>query len=256
MPGRAAGATSGAGSASWRGGRPTTLPAPGTRFAGSGARARAREPRLTVIYGARRRARVMDWEMAAAIATMFGMAGWFVFKVLAWRRKEAARREKAREDEAAKSAKAREDEAAKSDAAFKAIDVRLGALERGQAAIMAELGGIKGTMGRFFRTQEADRKEANERREADRAMMVEIKAEMAGFKSSLDNLYRLHREGMEVHSSQIAALGARMDRLEGRMDRLEVKVDRLERDVAALKAEFAEFREAVMPRARPAGAAS
>jgi len=39
MPGRAAGATSGAGSASWRGGRPTTLPAPGTRFAGSGARA-------------------------------------------------------------------------------------------------------------------------------------------------------------------------------------------------------------------------
>jgi len=208
----------------------------------------------------------MDWEMAAAIATMFGMAGWFVFKVLAWRREEAARREKAREDEAAKSAKAREDEAAKSakaredeaaksDAAFKAIDVRLGALERGQAAIMAELGGIKGTMGRFFRTQEADRKEANERREADRTMMVEIKAEMAGFKSSLDNLYRLHREGMEVHSSQIAALGARMDRLEGRMDRLEVKVDRLERDVAALKAEFAEFREAVMPRARPAGAA-
>jgi len=215
--------------------------------------------------------------MAAAIATMFGMAGWFVFKVLAWRREEAARREKAREDEAAKSAKAREDEAAKSakaredeaaksakaredeaaksDAAFKAIDVRLGALERGQAAIMAELGGIKGTMGRFFRTQEADRKEANERREADRTMMVEIKAEMAGFKSSLDNLYRLHREGMEVHSSQIAALGARMDRLEGRMDRLEVKVDRLERDVAALKAEFAEFREAVMPRARPAGAA-
>jgi len=199
--------------------------------------------------------RVMDWEMILALTTMFGTAGWLVFKIRVWRREDVERKEAAqkeadeRRDAAQKEADERRDAAQKEaderrDAAQKRIDGRLDVLERGQAGIMAELGGIKAALDRFFRTQESDH-----------AMLIELKAEMAGFKSSLDGLYRLHREGMEIHGRQIEALGERIGRLERKVDALEARVDWIARDLAALRSEFEAFREAVAPHAVPAGAA-
>ncbi|MDD9814003.1 MAG: hypothetical protein OXU37_07060 [Thaumarchaeota archaeon] len=197
----------------------------------------------------------MDWEMILALTTMFGTAGWLVFKIRVWRREDVERKEAAqkeadeRRDAAQKEADERRDAAQKEaderrDAAQKRIDGRLDVLERGQAGIMAELGGIKAALDRFFRTQESDH-----------AMLIELKAEMAGFKSSLDGLYRLHREGMEIHVRQIEALGERIGRLERKVDALEARVDWIARDLAALRSEFEAFREAVAPHAVPAGAA-
>jgi len=58
------------------------------------------------------------------------------------------------------------------------IKVRLDALEDGQAAILAEAVEIRCMLERRCGKQEADR-----------ALPMELKAEMAGFKSSLDSLY-------------------------------------------------------------------
>jgi len=182
--------------------------------------------------------------MAVAFATLFSVAGWFVFKTMAWFRANVERR-KAAEAKRDADHKAAE---AKRDADHKAAEAKRADAEKRQAADMAELKaevrGVKDAVGRLC-----------DQREGDHKAVMEIKEEMARLEGRIEGLYRLHMEGTRELRADIAALGSRMDALERKVDGLDEKVDGIDRRLAVLGAEFAALKETVLPRARPAGAA-
>ena len=129
--------------------------------------------------------------------------------------------------------------------------------------------------------REEDRKAAEERHEAQQRAIAMLVVDMAEFKVRLDGLYQMHRDGMKVQEKAIADLAGRLDHMGKRLDGVEKRVDALGERVGALdervgalgervgalgervadmavrlshlEAEFASFREAVLPRAVPPG---
>ncbi|MCY4252652.1 MAG: hypothetical protein OXD41_05055, partial [Thaumarchaeota archaeon] len=122
--------------------------------------------------------------------------------------------------------------------------------------------------------REEDRKAAEERHEAQQRAIAMLGVDMAEFKVRLDGLYQMHRDGMKVQEKAIADLAGRLDHMGKRLDGVEKRVDALGERVGALdervgalgervadmavrlsrlEAEFASFREAVLPRAVPPG---
>ena len=121
---------------------------------------------------------------------------------------------------------------------------------------------------------EEGRRIADQRHDALQGAIAVFGADMAEFKARLDSLYRMHRDGMKIQEKAIAGLAGRLDNMGKRMDGMEKKVDALGEKVGALdervgalgervtdmavrlshlEAEFASFREAVLPRAVPPG---
>jgi len=196
-----------------------------------------------LIWGARRRARRMDWEMALALTTLFGTVGWFVFKITAWIRENVERREAAEERQAADMSELKGE--------VRGLKVEVTGLKVEVTGLKVEVTGLKGE------TKELKVAVARlcEQREGDHRVVMEIKVELARLEGKVDDLYRMHIEGMAVLRADIAALGARLDALERKVDGLEEKVDGIDMRLTALEAEFAALKETVLPRARPAGAA-
>lgn len=211
--------------------------------------------------------------MVVAIATLFSVTGWFVFKVLAWRREEAERLAKARKEESDKNDAMRKEVVDKSDAVREEI--------RGwRVSIERKIDGVDEAARKRHAESEKRHAESEKRHAADMAGIKEavdnntrsidrlfslhgdhqkalegIKADMARFEATVDGLYRLHKEGVEVHRREIEALAVRLDALTVKVDGLGRRVEGVDKRLAVLRSEFVAFREAVMPRARPTGAA-
>jgi len=153
------------------------------------------------------------------------------------------------------------------------------------AVIAGAIGGLALALAKWHRDGVRERREAEERRQAERAedrkgdkawkerverwhdedsrTFAAIMAEVASLRASLEGLERQQARDVEGLKRQqardVEALGKRTDDLgvmmgglARRVDSVDARLASVEREVAGLKAQFAAFKEFVLPREAPA----